>query len=42
VKSGKRTLTDLNFQASGMRIGADQPYFYDKLLLEDWLRKEFR
>src|SRR3954468_18217096 len=42
VKQGKRTLTDLNFQASGMRIGSDQPYFYDKVLLEDWLRKEFR
>lgn len=41
VKEGKRTLTDLNFQASGLRIGSDQPYFYDKVLLEDWLRKEF-
>ncbi len=42
VKSGNRTLTDLNFQASGLRIGSDQPYFYDKVLLEDWLRKEFK
>lgn len=42
VKEGKRTLTDLNFQASGLRIGSDQPFFYDKVLLEDWLRKEFK
>lgn len=41
VKEGKRSLTDLNFQAAGLRIGSDQPYFYDKVLLEDWLRKEF-
>lgn len=41
VKEGKRTLTDMNFQASGLRIGSDQPFFYDKVLLEDWLRKEF-
>jgi hypothetical protein len=42
LKQGTRTLTDLNFQANGLRIGSDQAYFYDKLLLEDWLRKEFR
>ena len=42
VREGKRTLTDLNFQANGTRLGSDQPYFYDKILLEDWLRKEFR
>ena len=42
VKEGKRTLTDLNFQASGLRVGSDQPFFYDKTLLEDWLRREFK
>jgi hypothetical protein len=42
LKEGKRTLTDLNFQAAGLRIGSDQPFFYDKLLLEDWLRREFK
>jgi hypothetical protein len=41
IKEGKRALSDLNFQANGLRIGSDQPYFYDKILLEDWLRKEF-
>lgn len=42
IKQGTRSLTDLNFQAAGLRIGSDQPYFYDKMLLEDWLRKEFK
>lgn len=42
VRQGRRTLTDMNFQANGLRIGSDQPYFYDKTLLEDWLRKEFK
>lgn len=42
LKQGTRTLSDLNFQANGLRIGSDQSYFYDKLLLEDWLRKEFK
>jgi hypothetical protein len=42
VKQGTRTLTNLDFQATGRRIGSDQAYFYDKMLLEDWLRKEFK
>lgn len=42
VKQGTRTLTNLDFQNTGRRIGSDQPFFYDKMLLEDWLRKEFR
>jgi hypothetical protein len=42
VKEGKRTLTDLDFQMNVSRIGSDQPYFYDKILLEEWLRKEFK
>lgn len=41
VKQGTRTLTNLDFQSTGRRIGSDQPYFYDKMLLDDWLRKEF-
>lgn len=41
VKQGTRTLTNLDFQATGRRIGSDQSFFYDKMLLEDWLRKEF-
>lgn len=42
VKQGTRTLTNLDFQTTGRRIGFDQPFYYDKMLLEDWLRKEFR
>lgn len=42
VKEGTRTLTNLDFQSTGRRLGSDQPFFYDKMLLEDWLRKEFR
>jgi hypothetical protein len=42
VKQGTRTLTNLDFQNAGRRIGSDQSYFYDKMLLEDWLRKEFK
>lgn len=42
VKQGTRKLTDLNFQSAALRIGSDQPYFYDKVLLEDWLRNEFK
>jgi hypothetical protein len=42
VKEGKRTLTNLDFQNTTRHIGSDQSFFYDKMLLEDWLRKEFR
>lgn len=42
LKQGKRTLMDMNFQAAGLRPGSDQAYFYDKVLLEDWLRREFK
>lgn len=42
VKEGTRTLTNLDFQTTGRRIGSDQSFFYDKMLLEDWLRKEFK
>jgi hypothetical protein len=42
VKEGKRTLTNLDFQNTARRIGSDQSFSYDKMLLEDWLRDEFR
>ncbi len=42
VKEGTRTLTNLDFQNTGRRIGSDQAFFYDTQLLEDWLRKEFK
>jgi hypothetical protein len=42
VKQGTRALTDLNFQVNAGRIGSDRAYYYDKLLLEEWLKKEFK
>ncbi len=42
VKQGTRTLTDLNFQSAALRIGSDQQFFYDKMLLEKWLHDEFK
>lgn len=42
VKQGTRTLTNLDFQNTALRIGSDQSFFYDKMLLEDWLGKEFK
>jgi hypothetical protein len=42
VTQGTRTLTNLDFQNTARRIGSDQSFFYDKMLLEDWLRKEFK
>jgi hypothetical protein len=42
LKEGTRVLMDMNFQAAASRIGSDRAYFYDTMLLEDWLRKEFK
>jgi hypothetical protein len=42
LKEGTRTLKDMDFLLNAGRIGSDQPYYYDKLLLEEWLKKEFR
>jgi hypothetical protein len=42
VKEGTRTLTDMNFMLNATRIGSDQSFFYDKQLLADWLREEFK
>ncbi|MDI1248704.1 MAG: DUF3016 domain-containing protein [Lacunisphaera sp.] len=42
LRQGQRTLTDMNFQANSLRIGSDQPFFYDKVLVQDWVHAEFR
>lgn len=42
LRQGQRTLTDMNFQANSLRIGSDQPFFYDKVLIQDWVHAEFR
>ena len=42
VKEGERTLTDLNFMSNMSIMGRNEPLFYDKALLTDWVRKEFK
>lgn len=42
VKEGERKLSDLNFMMNANIIGRNEPLFYDKALLSDWINKEFR
>ncbi len=42
IKEGQRKLTDLNFMNNIGLIGRDEPLYYDKALLSDWVRKEFK
>lgn len=42
IKEGERRLTDMNFMNNNRIIGRNEPLFYDKSLLEDWLRKELK
>jgi hypothetical protein len=42
IKEGERKLTDLSFMNNIAGIDRDQPLFYDKTLLTDWVRKELR
>lgn len=42
VKEGERHLTDLNFMSNLGIIGRNEPLFYDKALLTDWVNKEFK
>ena len=42
IKEGERRLTDLNFMSNLGIIDRDQPLFYDKALLTEWVRKEFK
>jgi hypothetical protein len=42
LRQGSRTLNDMNFQSNSLRIGSDQPFFYDKVLIQDWVHAEFR
>jgi len=42
LRQGQRTLTDMNYQSNALRIGSDQPFFYDKVLIQDWVHAEFR
>lgn len=42
VKEGERKLSDLNYTNNIGLIDRDQPLFYDKALLTDWVKKEFK
>lgn len=42
VKEGERKLSDLNFMMNPGIIGRNEPLFYDKALLSDWIAKEFK
>lgn len=42
VKEGERKITDMNFMSNLSVIGRSEPLFYDKALLTDWVRKEFK
>jgi hypothetical protein len=41
-KEGVRKLTDLNFMSNLGLYERDQPLFYDKALLTDWVKKELK
>jgi hypothetical protein len=42
VKEGDRRLTDLAFMQRLRIPGADEPLYYDKALLKDWVSSEFK
>jgi hypothetical protein len=43
VKEGSRTLSNMNFQADAINPRSrSEPFFYDKQLLNQWLRDEFK
>lgn len=41
IKEGDRHLTDLNYQQNINPVRQNEPLQYDKILLEDWVKKEF-
>lgn len=42
IKEGERRLSDLNFMNNPSLIGRNEPLFYDKALLSDWVNREFK
>lgn len=42
MKEGERKLSDLNYMMQLRRPGSEQPLFYDKQLLTQWLQDEFK
>lgn len=42
LKEGERRLSDLNFMNNPTIISRNEPLFYDKELLSDWMSREFK
>lgn len=42
LKEGARSLSDLNYMSNIGLIDRDQPLFYDKALLTNWVRQEIK
>ncbi|AOS45432.1 hypothetical protein Verru16b_02513 [Lacunisphaera limnophila] len=42
ISEGERRLSDMNFMSNINPIGRGEPLYYDKALLDDWIRKEFK
>lgn len=41
IKEGERQLIDLNFMMQSTRIGSNEPLYYDKQMLKQWVQTEF-
>jgi Protein of unknown function (DUF3016) len=42
IREGERHLSDLDYQSNFISINRDEPLSYDKLLLDHWVRDEFK
>ena len=42
MKEGERKLSDMIYQQSMQIVGRNEALFYDKQLLKEWVRKEFK
>lgn len=42
IKEGDRRLSDMNFMQNLSIMGRNEPLFYDKQLITDWVSKEFK
>ena len=42
LQEGERKLSDMNYQMSIGIMGRNEPLYYDKELLKDWIAKEFK
>lgn len=42
LKEGERKLSDMSFMSNASLIGRNEPLFYDKTMLTEWVDKEFK